>query len=269
MIGGGIEKNVPIIADFMPARWGYEGLIVDTYTNNEYGKRFYEIERKESVCDYKQSYYIPLLKEKLADIRIVLANNEQSIKLKEYEFNPEEYLAVLKNEISKENVFNPIVQFSAPKNINLAHFNNALLESLEVYLDELNSFYSLSSMGLVMRKQVLTAEIKNNNPALFSILKANYYNSNLNEILTNSLVKKKIIVTKENQVMQIVDPIYLNPLKSFINIRTHFYAPNKYFFNTLISTFWFNIIIIWAYVLILFVILYYNVLKKILSFFNK
>jgi hypothetical protein len=65
MIGGGMTKDVPLIADFMPARWGYEGLVVDTYVNNEYGKAFYEIERKESICSYKQSYYIPLLKDLL------------------------------------------------------------------------------------------------------------------------------------------------------------------------------------------------------------
>ena len=55
--------KVPAIAEFMPSRWIYEGLIVDMYKNNKYNSAFFEIEQKESSADFKQVHYLPELRE--------------------------------------------------------------------------------------------------------------------------------------------------------------------------------------------------------------
>lgn len=261
MIGGGIDKNVPILADFMPARWGYEGLVVETYVNNEYGKQFYDIERKESICNYKQAYYIPLLKELLAEGKGILSSTS-GLQLGQSIAN----LEIIKNEIVKENKVNPTVQFTKLEKINVNNLNADLFYELEEYLKELNNFYSLTYNGISTRKEIMLKELKKQDPQLINDLKSRFYNNNLSEILTNSLLKKKTIVTENYDVMQKIDPIYLNPSKdNFMDIRTHFYAPKKYFFGNLISTFWFNILMIWIYALSLFVVLYYDLLTKLLS----
>ena len=46
-VGGGYQ--VPYMAEFIPARWAYEGLMVNQFKNNPFEKQFYEMEKKESV----------------------------------------------------------------------------------------------------------------------------------------------------------------------------------------------------------------------------
>mgnify|MGYP000014664393 CR=1 FL=1 len=264
MIGGGMDKNVPLIADFMPARWGYEGLVVETYISNEYGEKFYEIERKESICTYKQSYYLPLLKELLYESKGAL-NNSTGLNQGKAIIN----LSILKHEIIKENRINPTVIFENTEKIEAKNLNTRLVDEIEEYLKEVNNFYSTIYNSVVIRKEMLKTELSKENGNGLRTLKEQYYNSNLNEILTNSLLKKRIFINSEFNVMQKMDPIYLNPSRgNYLDVRTHFYAPKKYFFGTLISTFWFNTITLWAYTVLLFIILYFNVLKKILSIPN-
>ncbi|OFY95588.1 MAG: hypothetical protein A3K10_11925 [Bacteroidetes bacterium RIFCSPLOWO2_12_FULL_31_6] len=261
MIGGGIENNVPLIAEFMPARWGYEGVIVDTYVNNEYGKKFYNLEKKESVCSYKQSYHIPLLKELLNECKDAKTNSfgiKTVLVIKNLE--------IIKNEIVKENKINKAVRFPSPERISMENFNIALSNEIETYFENLNSFYSITFVGISLQKEVIYVEMDNKNPEILRVLRSNYYNNNLNEILTNSMLKKKLIVLANNTVMQKINPIYLLPAKTkFITLWTHFYAPKKYLFGKLIDTFWFNVMVLWAYSIILFIFLYFNILKQTMS----
>lgn len=261
MIGGGMDKNVPLVADFMPARWGYEGLLVDTYVNNEYGIKFYQIDKKQSICTYKQSYYIPLLKDLLYESQGALKSTigvKQGVAILN--------LKILRQEIIKENKINSTVQFSNPEKIRVEELNSELIEEIEAYLREVNTFYSLIYNAVTIRKEMVSISMNDKDPNILRDLKSKYYNTNLNEILTNSLLKKRILITDDLKVMQKIDPVYLVPNKSnYLDIRTHFYSPKKHFFGKLISTFWFNVIVLWAYTILLFIILYYNLLKKLLS----
>ncbi|MDZ7635551.1 MAG: hypothetical protein U5L72_14410 [Bacteroidales bacterium] len=47
--------------------------------------------------------------------------------------------------------------------------------------------------------------------------------------------------------------------------RAHFYAPLKMIGNIKISTLWFNMIFIWLMNILLYVTLYFNLLKKLLN----
>ncbi len=44
-IGGG-KQIPPTVAELMVSRWAFEGLMVDQYINNPYGKKFYDLEKK-------------------------------------------------------------------------------------------------------------------------------------------------------------------------------------------------------------------------------
>jgi hypothetical protein len=51
-------------------------------------------------------------------------------------------------------------------------------------------------------------------------------------------------------------------------IKAHYYAPKKPFFGLMISTFWFNTAIIWVMSIILYFVLYYKLLQKLLDLFE-
>ncbi len=59
-------RNVPVIADIMPSRWGYEALVVEQYGKNRYMRLFFEDERQAVNSDYMLQVHIPRM-QSLAD----------------------------------------------------------------------------------------------------------------------------------------------------------------------------------------------------------
>ena len=96
--------------------------------------------------------------------------------------------------------------------------------------------------------------------------KDDYTNEYLNELVTKSVEKNKIIV-KDNYLIQKKDPIFKDS-KAGGFIRTHFFAPNKPIFGKLYDSFGFNILIIWIFSGILYATLYYDGLKRAIAYIS-
>ena len=98
--------------------------------------------------------------------------------------------------------------------------------------------------------------------------KDDYLNDYLTEIVTKSTEKDKISI-QDHQIIQKKDPIFMDPsTESVISFRTHFFSPTKNLFGSLVGTFGFNILIIWAFTCFLYIVLYYDGLKKALQLFG-
>jgi hypothetical protein len=52
------------------------------------------------------------------------------------------------------------------------------------------------------------------------------------------------------------------------NGRAHFYTPYKMIGNLAMDTFWFNIIVLWVVNLMLYMVLYFNLLQKAVVYFG-
>ena len=62
-------------------------------------------------------------------------------------------------------------------------------------------------------------------------LENDYYNYKLEEIVTKSYERKKILI-HNNTIVQNIDPIYLDPYKrGFLDFRTHFLCTCKVYFR--------------------------------------
>jgi hypothetical protein len=62
-------------------------------------------------------------------------------------------------------------------------------------------------------------------------------------------------------------PVFQSPLSDWG--RAHFYAPEKRFAGIVVGTPWFNVIVIWLSSAVLYVTLYFDVLRKILYYFER
>jgi hypothetical protein len=89
------------------------------------------------------------------------------------------------------------------------------------------------------------------------------YNENLANVVLNRLSTDKIY-DADDKLIQKADPIYMAPGSRMG--RAHFFAPYKQIGNLKIETMIFNMITVWFMILSLFVTLYYNVLKRFISF---
>jgi hypothetical protein len=77
----------------------------------------------------------------------------------------------------------------------------------------------------------------------------------------------KRLIELDNEYIQKMNPIYLDPYmtKNILDTRAHLFAPRKHFGGFYIDTEYFNSIILWFMTISLWVFLYFDVFKRILS----
>ena len=93
-------------------------------------------------------------------------------------------------------------------------------------------------------------------------------NEKINNLVKNaSLDDLRRSIEEDGEIVALKDPVFRDASNSHF-IRSHFYAPRKYVLGKYFDTFWVNIIVIWSMSLLLWVTLYFDVLKKLLDFFS-
>jgi len=256
---GGIKK-VPLVAEFMPTKWSFEALMVNQFKDNEFEKNFYEIEKRESNSDFKYVHYIPELENQLSYIE----NNWHRINEPEVKVRITDGLALLKNELNKEQYRSGMI-FESVNQLEISLFNEIVLVKTTDYLNKLKSNYSLIFQKANDEKDNKIRYIKKNQPGLYESKRDSYHNASVEDQVKKRLEKKPILRYKDELVQQI-DPIYKDPdIEGYFNFRSHFFAPQKYFAGKYYDTYWFNMIFVWFMTLVLYVTLYYELLKKFLS----
>ncbi|MDR1672114.1 MAG: ATP-binding cassette domain-containing protein [Bacteroidales bacterium] len=252
----GVDK-VPLVAEFMITRWSYEALMVYQYKNNRFEKYFYDIEKKESSADFRQAYVVPELETCYHHCFFELSHSGK-IETSEND------LIVLRNEVAKELSLNPNAQFD----ISLLYpetFNTEAAHYLHEFIHSMNAYYMQQFSLANQEKEQLIAYMLQEDTRKYTYLKNTYYNEHLSEIVRKFYEKNKILLFNGTLVQQI-DPIYADPVATagWLNFRTHFFAPRKYFARRYFDTYWFNITIIWIFVCLFYLVLYFDGLKKLI-----
>jgi len=97
-------------------------------------------------------------------------------------------------------------------------------------------------------------------------MKRGYQNDAAADIVQNSTTKKKFFV-ENSMVYQNYDHIFLrdhlNP--DYKMTGSFMYSPVKSLFGQVVPTFWYNILIIWLFNVVLFVVLYFDGLKRLMD----
>jgi hypothetical protein len=249
--------RIPIYGEIITARWAYEALAVYQFMENDYERLFYSDEKAMSIADYKKTYWVRNLKNKIEYLSQQLIKPEDINK-----FNND--LQTLRNEITKENGFNPLLKFKEVDQLTMHRLNADILANISVYLDKINKYYikfynkaNAEKDSIICRLEKTPAQKEQ-----FLAMKMNNYNDKLTEFVTNSH-EVDIIVEYHKNLYQKKDPIYLDPESKFI--KAQFYAPRKMVFGKYIDTIWVNIGIIWLTTLISFIVLYFRLLKRSLD----
>lgn len=273
---GNVEK-VPVIAELMPTRWTYEALMVTQFKDNRYSKvkynkeneTYYQLQKKISEAEFNKTHRIKSLREALATTLSEYRSNPRNLRnTEELHLNKStlQYskLQLLRNELTKMASIFDIGEFAYLADLTPYEFNPGIADSLSKYLDSLDKVFSTISNSANDRKD----KFYNMNDIKLKKLENDYYNYKLEEIVTKPYERKKIL-TYKNSLVQNSDPIYLDPYKKgFLDFRTHFYAPSKYIFGVKTDTFVFNISLVLLSTILLYFILYYELLGKAVRFFE-
>lgn len=252
-------SSIPVYGEVIVARWAYEALAVNQFINNRYQQPFYYLDEAMSISDYKRNYWLRTLQNKVSICERNL-NNQHRVN------DVQAAVTILRNEFSSE-ATNPNYSQFAFKHIdklNADELNEQVLSAVNIYLEQLRLYYvklynkaSEKKDSMITSKQLTSSDRED-----FLKLKRKHFNETLSEFVRNSSEVERII-EYNGRLIQKIDPIYLQPTNNLV--RAHFYAPVKRIFGQPFSTLWVNVVVIWLSSIILYLALYYRLLKRLLD----
>jgi hypothetical protein len=149
--------------------------------------------------------------------------------------------------------------------LNAEDFNLNTSRRINEYLKQLDSFYGSIFQMSNRRRQNKITYLLENHPERYQEYRDRYFNEGIADILKKVYEKNKILEYK-HQLVQHIDPIYEIPIPdNALSFRTHFFAPKKHFLGRYYDTYWFNVVVIWIITSILYVLLYFDTFRKLLS----
>jgi ABC-type multidrug transport system ATPase subunit len=247
--------EIPIYGEFITARWGYEALAVKQFKDNKYEQQFYPYDYAKSKARFKRDFWYPEIKSYLDNISNDLKKGTRS---KEFDKN----LLFVSNEINKQNAITPSYLFKYTEDLTPAKISIEVVTEALKYLDVLKSTYIKYYNDAVSKRDALAAKINSVDSKAVIELRDMYGNKSLEEFVTNeSEIAKSIKFNDE--LIQKLDPIYMDPKSNFI--KAHFYAPVKRIFGKDVDTFIVNVVVLWLMTIILYFVLYFRLLKKLLD----
>lgn len=246
-------KVTPVIADLMVARWAYEAMAVAHFKHNLYQRHFFNAEQEKQEALYQFSLRIPTLS----------TLNEQCLKWVEDTAGTvflANSLSLLHSEVEKTNRSFSL-KFDHVDDLNPPHYTSLTGELLGAWLNEIERQYRTIWRNSDARISEIAQHLaqKLNMPEDLLPLKEAHHNQKLAEHLQNAHELQKIRVIDDVLVRK-SDYIYKLPESNWG--RAHFYAPVKYWGGKTIDTVWFNMLIIWFFNLILYLMLYFRLFEK-------
>ena len=245
-------RFVPRVGDIMTSRWSYEALVVTQFKDNRFERPIFNEEFSMSNSMYQKAYVIPALKEAINGWSTNAVSSKSDLKL-------------LDNSILR---ISSDLDLAFPDSLsNFIKDAHPILDKnmLLSYLDIAWKKYHLIYLNSVARREKILNAIYDNDREKLIRTKRLYYNEKIESLVRNEMELAEYIIY-DNDFVRMRDPIFTPPQSNYG--RAQFYAPYKQVAGIKIDTFLYNILILWIWTIIWSVILYYDVLRKLIRYFE-
>lgn len=257
----GKPNGIPVFGELMASRWAFEAYMVTQFKDNPYEKQFYEYDQKEAVAKYKSLYLVPELKSKLS---LVLSQRSHWRDPNEKEVV--NALDLLRNEIGYELDQVGQGRFQELENLRSGKFDSLVYFKTDTFLTNLKRYYNIRSSNAKGDREKLIGELTAtpDKKAEFEKMRLKFENKSVTDMVENSNEVSRIVEWR-GRLVQKYYPIYFEDHRpaNIFDFRAVFYAPTKHFLGRLYDTFYFNLTVIWIMTLVLFLTLYFDLLKKL------
>jgi hypothetical protein len=259
------KGKVPIVADLMASRWAYEAIVVDQYMNNTYEKPYYDLEKIESQSDFRSSFLVNELSNKrkfISDNMDTKSDSLKAIMTKDLNI----IQTVIQNDYFKKGF-----EKDLDEEWTLEKFTPEFNKRLEDFFAAYKKFYQDAYNKAVAAREAVIFRYENEKGKNYRLneYKNRYYNESLSDLVRNVSEKDRIVEYK-GQLIQQINPIFLDPKPSGpLDYRAHFFAPYKNLAGATVSTFLFNNLVIWIMTVLLYITLYFELLRKLISSFDQ
>ena len=253
-----VTEYVPVLGDLMPARWAYEAIAVEQFKSNRYEKNFFRYDMESSQNEWYASFLIEALRKDLLECKYYNDSSRHDAIISDNFYKLTDYLQKL----------SVLAGFEPPpgdliSSLSKDKFDLIAAERTDNLLDSLgNRFKTIRNFNIAKKDSVTNALVAKGGRKAYLKLKDDYANNRLREIMLDEFNTEKSIETS-HKIIQKYEPVYMKPVSDYG--RAHFYAPYKKLGNNVIGTLWFNITVLWLVSLILYLTLYFKVLKKVVG----
>ena len=212
--------NVPLIGELIPSRWSYEALAVTSFTDNDYEKPFFELDKARQE---NQFYNLGFLYELQSQLETMNDEKRQG-----KEVNPA-HLSVINTNLPVLTEFCGMAPYAG----------DGSYQSLYNYMKEAEKIMSKRGNDFTMKKEAMVSKmVKQQGKEAFLELKKDNYNIKLEEFVTGA---------DQRGMVEVVDD-YLVPRSGIIYLTPHnkigrapFYSSEKILGSWHIKTLWFNL----------------------------
>jgi ABC-type multidrug transport system ATPase subunit len=252
--GSSSREYVPVIGDLMPARWAFEALAVKQFRDNGYEKIFF----KNKMDEIRNDYYGSLLINSNLKRDLMICRDSARFRNEVDEsFKRLSYHIPLISELSgiKSGKWN--------QSLTREKFTPDVGKSVSAFLDTSKNYFRALQKKATSSNDRISDSLKTAIGETGRIrLLDNYKNKKLEELVLDLFNTEKIRKTPDRYIQKNY-PGYVKAESKYG--RAHFYAPFKELGNREIDTYIFNLIVLWLVALVLYIILYFRVLQKMIS----
>ena len=245
--------KVPWIGNMMVSRWAYEALAVEQASNNQLEKNYFDQKMKQSQAKWKKDFWVPEIKKQMDILVRIDENSEETMT---------HARQILINEIDKEDYYwenleciDCIDSIKNGTNYSMSRFNklNSFLDFLTVQFNK-----TINDNNGEIQEIIDSIGVKK-----YAAIQKSYSNESLMNLVTNKMEEDKLII--DNDIIYQNDEAIYNLPNEVSFVQSHFYAPQKYMFGIKVDTYWSNLIVIWVIAFFTYIILYFDLLKRLID----
>ncbi len=257
----GTPNGIPLLGELMTSRWAFEAYMVTQFKDNPFEKQFYELDKKIALAEYKKVYYIPSLESKLAFVL-----NHRSQWRDRSDRNPvKETLELMQSELGNELKYVGNDKFPELDKLIIGKFDSTTYQKTLQFVKTLKAYYQLRGNNATKDKEFIITSMTDTPEKLDAYHRAimKFQNESVTDMVENSNDPVRILEW-DGQLVQKIYPIYFDDHrpKHKLDISANFYTPSKHFWGHYYDTFYFNIAIIWVMCIVLYITLYFDLLKR-------
>ena len=236
--------NVPLIGDLIPSRWSYEALAVTSFTDNEYERQFFDVNKDKYETQY---YNVGLLYELQSQLETMKDEQERKKEAKV------DHMQVIRTNLPQLTAFCGMKPYQGDESY----------QSLNDYMKEAEAILSKRSNHLTLKADAIASDYirKNGKEALLK-LKRDNYNIKLEDCVIGADQKRMLDII-DNYAVPRTGLIYLTP-QSKIG-RAPFYSSEKILGSWHIKTLWFNMGVLLLMCVVMVILLTKNIIINIIN----
>ena len=236
--------NVPLIGNLIPSRWSYEALAVTSFTDNQYERQFFELDKEKYETQY---YNVGLLYELQSQLETMKDEQKQGKKAKV------DHMEVIRTNLPQLAAFCHMKPYQGDESY----------ESLKQYMDDAEAWLSKHGNQITLKADALVANyIRQNGKEALLQLKRDNYNTKLEDCVMGA-DQRHMLEVVDNYIVPRMYAIYLTPQSTMGNAP--FYSSEKILGSWHVKTLWFNTGVLLLMCVVMVILLTKNIIINIIN----